>query len=93
MILIKLTEKFALSSDSHQWMIRERTRPMNKKTKKREEKWSAWGCYCATPEQTIKHFAEYLLRTGDATTPAELIELAESITRTMKIKLKELIDV
>lgn len=92
MILIKITDRFALSSDAHQWMIRELRIP-GKKAKNQEPRWIAWGCYCHTPEQTIKHFGEYLLRTGDATTAEELLALADSITATMKLKLKELIDV
>ena len=95
-VFIKLTPDFALATDRYQWMIKKRRMVMEKKdgekTGKRVEQWVAWGCYCHTVEQTAEHFGDYLLRTSNAKSAKELTEIAETINKKMKIKLKELIN-
>ena len=83
--MIKITDKYAIDSDSNQWKICEYRRASEKKP----ERWEGVKFYTSLPACT-KALRDLLLRTSDYDSFASLEKNAKAINRLLEKKLRGL---
>jgi len=80
---IQVTDRYALASDSLQWMIQKSKNVKNIDTGEVDKKWISISFFSSF-DNAVKHLGQHLLRNAGANTFNELQEAANEITETLK---------
>ena len=93
---IKVSDKYAIASDSRQWMVQKSAPVKDKETGETSVQWASFSYHGSLP-QAVKALGEHLHRTGGSSTYTELVEsankisllLGQSFTASAEVSIKE----
>ena len=76
---IKVSDTYAIASDSRQWMIQKSSKVKDKETGETSIQWVSFS-YFGSLSQAVKALGEHMLRTSGSNSYTELVEAASEIS-------------